>query len=77
MSTCGMQQQGGKRRRSVKRHSRKTKRHHRRAAKKQNGGFLQGLSETLYTAAVPFGLYGAQKSLHRSVTRRHRRSRRN
>jgi hypothetical protein len=77
MSTCGMQQQGGKKRRSHKRHSRKTRRHHRKSMRKQSGGFLQGLSETLYTAAVPFGLYGAQKSLHKSMSRRHRRSRRN
>jgi hypothetical protein len=76
MSSCGAMQ-GGKKRRSVKRHARKSRRHHRRsAARKQAGGFLEGLGQTLYTAAVPFGLYGAQKSLHRSMTRKHRGSRR-
>lgn len=75
MNSCGMQN-GGKRRRSAKRHSRKARRAHRRSMKKQAGGVLEGLGEALYTAAVPFGLYGAQKSLHKSVTRRHRRSRR-
>jgi hypothetical protein len=69
-------QNGGKKRRSAKRHARKSRRHHRKSARKQAGGFLQGLGETLYTAAVPFGLYGAQKSLHKRITRKQRGSRR-
>ena len=71
MSKCnGMS--GGK-----KRYSRKSRRHQRKSAKKLNGGYLDALGRTLYTAAVPFGLYGAQKSLHRSMTRKnkHRRNR--
>ncbi len=75
MAQCGAMA-GGKRRRSSKRHTRKGRRHHRRSMKKQAGGFLQGLGETLYTAAVPFGLYGAQKVMHGSVTRIRRGSRR-
>jgi hypothetical protein len=74
-SSCGAMK-GGRRRRGSKRHTRKGRRHHRRSMKKQAGGFLEGLGQTLYTAAVPFGLYGAQKSMHNRVTRRHRRSRR-
>lgn len=75
MTGCNSYQSGGKRR-SGKKHSRKTRRHHRKSAAKQAGGFLQNLGETLYTAAVPFGLYGAQKSYHKRVTRKNRGSRR-